>query len=384
MVVYSLYPYDARVKRAAETIASLSKFRVTVICLKEGERPKSYRSNSVDVREINVQKYNGNGLFKHLASYINFLFQSFYTCSRLLFGDGVDIVHVHNMPNFIVLSALLPKLLGKRVILDIHDTMIETYSAKFNGGINGLLIQTLKLEESLSCLFADKIICVNDIQRQALVTRGIPDNKITTILNIPDTRIFNYAKVAATNNRDGKFKIIYHGTITKRLGVDLAIRAVVDLKEKIPEIEFTIFGYGDGLSEYIALSRDLNADDFIKFPGTVPLEQLEDVLGEMDLGIVPNRRNKASELMLPVKLLEYIAVGIPVVVPTLKCIKHYFTKNMVFFFEPDETDSLKEVILDAYSEKEKRIRKAQEAKWFLKEYGWNKHRNILINLFRDL
>ena len=112
------------------------------------------------------------------------------------------------------------------------------------------------------------------------------------------------------------------------------------------------------------------------FLGRVPLEGLIPILEEMDLGIVPNGRNIATELMLPVKMLECIALGIPVVAPRLKTISHYFTEEMVFFFEPDDVDSMAEAILAASASEEGRLSRATGGKtisWT--RYGWESHKS---------
>jgi glycosyltransferase involved in cell wall biosynthesis len=104
----------------------------------------------------------------------------------------------------------------------------------------------------------------------------------------------------------------------------------------------------------------------------------------MDLVVVPNRKNTATELMLPVKLLDSVALGIPVVVPRLKAIEYYFSDDMVFYFEPDNVDSLADTILYAYNNRDERIRKAENAKSFLEKYGWEKHKFDLINMYKSL
>ena len=104
----------------------------------------------------------------------------------------------------------------------------------------------------------------------------------------------------------------------------------------------------------------------------------------MDLGIVPNGRNIATELMLPVKMLECIALGIPVVAPRLKTISHYFTEEMVFFFEPDDIDSMSEAILAASASEESRLCKAREARRFLDKYGWESHKSGFMEMYENI
>lgn len=385
MVAYTNYITDARVRREAETLASLPGYSVTVLALTEGDSPRTYLHEGAEVRELGIRKYRGKSNVRYFLSYLGFMFRAFSAINRLLLKDPPDVIHVHNMPNFIVFSAIIPFLFGKKIILDIHDTMVETYAVKFDGNSNGFLHGALRFEEKVSCALAHKIICVNHVQRSALVKRGISREKIEVSINVPDPRIFNRRKEAAGRAADkGAFKLVYHGTVAKRLSVDMAIRAVAALKGKIPGMEFYVLGDGDDKEEFIALCEELKIQEFTHFRKRVPFEDMIRVLVEMDLEIVPNRRNVASELMLPVKLLDCIALGIPVVAPRLKTIEYYFTDDMVFYFEPDDEESLACAILNAYRDETVRMRKAENARVFLHRYGWETHKYGLIDTYRSL
>jgi glycosyltransferase involved in cell wall biosynthesis len=97
----------------------------------------------------------------------------------------------------------------------------------------------------------------------------------------------------------------------------------------------------------IYLGRKLKIEDRIHFSQkNFPLEILPTLLKEMDLGVIPNRKNVATDLMLPVKLLEYEAIGIPVVAARLRTIEHYFSEDMMSYFEPEIVKSMASAILD--------------------------------------
>jgi glycosyltransferase involved in cell wall biosynthesis len=386
MVVYTLYYFDARVRREAETIASLSGYSVLVLVPRQNAKPRRYELEGVAVQELDIRKYEGEGMARYLWSYIHFFFRALLSVTALFFKGKIDYVHVHNMPNFIVFTAIVPWLFGRNIILDIHDTMKETYMAKFSeaGKNASFLPKILDLEERISCRFAGAVICTNDLQKKALVDRGIPAEKITVVLNVPDSRVFKYNRSVTERDRKGQFRPGYQGTIAGRLGVDLAIRSVSRLLEVVPGLEFWILGGGESCEEFKSLSKDLGISDVVFFKDAVPVDQLSPILEEIDLGVIPNRRSVASNLMLPVKMLEYIALGIPVVAPRLTMIEHYFTDEMVYFFEPDDEKSLDEAILQAHGDKRGRIQKALSAKTFLDEYGWDNHKQRLINLYREM
>ena len=225
MIAYTDYPSDARVRREAETLAATGDYDVTFLALQENDTAKSYQLENVNVIELHVRKYRGQNKFLHFKSYVQFLFLAFCKCNKLLFTNKIDIVHVHNMPNFLVLAGLLPRVFGKRMILDIHDSTPETYFARYGEKANKLLFKLLCWEESLCSKFVSKVICVNHVQRDALVKRGLPSKKIAISMNVPDPKWFKTNGTPRDNPRNQNIKMIYHGTIAKRLGIDLAIRA---------------------------------------------------------------------------------------------------------------------------------------------------------------
>ncbi|MGE5844742.1 MAG: glycosyltransferase family 4 protein [Syntrophaceae bacterium] len=384
MVAYTTYATDPRVRREAETLASLADYEVTIVVPKTGTLPRATDFNGVNVVELNAGRYWGKSFSAYLLSYLKFLVAVFFDCTRRTLGGRVDIVHIHNMPNFLIFSAMVPRLMGKKVILDIHDTVPETYIDKFKD-YGSLISRILCLEEALCCRMAHRILCVNHPQREMLIGRGIPGQKISVSLNVPDDRWFsNGGGAVPKRGAADSFDLVYHGTLARRLGVDLTIRAVADLKEKIPGLKFHVIGAGDDEGELIAMAERLGLESCVIFHGLIPIERLASALRPMHLGVISNRRNRATELMLPVKMLEYISLGIPVVAPPLKTIRHYFSDDMLTFFDAEDVASLSAAILEAYSSEEKRLTQARRARAFLERFGWQRHKQDLLDLYRSL
>ncbi len=196
MIAYTSYPSDARVRREAETLAATGEFEVTFLALQDNDTAKSYEIENVKIIELDVKKYRGQNKFNHLKSYMKFLFLAFCKCNNLLFTRQLDIVHIHNMPNFLVLAGILPRMFGKKMILDIHDSTPETYFARYGKTANKMLFKILCWEEALCCKFVSKVICVNHVQRDVLVKRGIPSKKIAISMNVPDPKWFGYEQHA--------------------------------------------------------------------------------------------------------------------------------------------------------------------------------------------
>jgi glycosyltransferase involved in cell wall biosynthesis len=383
MVAYTDYTGDARVRREAETLAAHG-FRVRCLTTKNSGSPKAFTLGGVEVEELDVAKYRGKSTRAYVASYLRFLASASAACIRMMARGELDVVHAHNIPNFLVFAGLLPRLAGRKVVLDIHDSVPETFAAKFPGG--ALVRQALFMEERFSVGIAHRVICVNHPQRDTLVARGIPGSKTFISMNVPDPHIFGANGHGESRaSEPDRLRLVYHGTMAHRQGVDILIRAVGRIRRRVPRVELNLWGHGDDLADFRGLARDLNLDDHVVFNDRgFPLESLPERLGTMDLGVIGNRRNVACDLMLPVKLLEYVSLGIPTVAPRLKTIERYFTDDMVTFYEPESVDGLADAVVALYRDTDRRERQAAQAKHFLDRYGWERQGDDLVTMYHSL
>jgi glycosyltransferase involved in cell wall biosynthesis len=382
MIAYTDYGKDARVRREAETLAA-NGFRVRCLTNANGAPARTFRLDGVEVQELGVAKYRGKSTGAYIASYLLFLAAASVACLRLMARGELDVVHAHNIPDFLVLAGLVPRLAGRKVVLDVHDSVPETFAAKFPS--SALLRKALCLEERLSAMVAHRVICVNHPQRETLVARGIPGSKTFISMNVPDPKLFNRAAPASRTSAPGRLNLVYHGTMVKRLGVDLLIQAMARLRERIPDVHLHLWGHGDDLEAFQALARDLDLSDCVTFiPRGYALESLPGHLAAMDLGVIGNRRSAAGDLMLPVKLLEYVSLGIPAVAPRLKTIEHYFSPDMVTYYEPEDVQSLADAVEALYRAPQRRERQAAEAQDFLTRYGWERQGGELVTMYHAL
>jgi glycosyltransferase involved in cell wall biosynthesis len=383
MIAYTDYTYDGRVRREAEALAA-DGFDVSCLTSMNGAGPRQFTMDGVKVRELKVPKYQGKSVIGYLGSYLRFLMASSIECIQLLLKRQLDVVHVHNLPDFLVIAGILPRLAGRKVVLDIHDSMPETFATKFPK--RALAARIIRLQERLSAWVAHRVICVNQPQRETLVGRGIPFSKTFICMNVPDPKIFGGFVAERRPAAAGPlFNIVYHGTMAERLGVDLIIRAVAQLRKRNPHVRLHLWGTGDDFPRFHHLVKELGVVDTVLFNRNgFPLQELPQHLRSMDLGVVGNRRSVATDLMLPVKLMEYVSLGIPAVVPRLRTIEHYFSPDMVAFYEPENVEALAAAIERLICKPGLRASQAGQAGEFLRRHGWEQGRAELVTFYRTL
>jgi glycosyltransferase involved in cell wall biosynthesis len=371
-IAYSTYISDARVRRHAEALVQRGD-AVDVICLAPDQ---AFDDRGVRVIGLRMSRYRGARAAGYINGYLQFFIRASYHAARLSRSKGYDTVVVCTMPDAAVLCGLIPRLRGARLVLDIHDTMPELYQAKFSGWRGRIGARLLKIEERASAALAECVIAVHDLHAQRLIEAGIPKNKIRVIINSPDSALFT--REGSPPEAAPGFTLICHGTITRRLGLDVAIRAVASLRERIPGLRLQVFGIGDYVQSARALAASLNLDGQVRFENRVPVEKLPPLLKQAQAGLVPNLANSATHLMLPAKLLEYAALGIPVIAPRLRTIEHYFGED-VFLFEPGEFASMAGAIERVYRDPELARRTAAAAGARMNHLAWNIQRKRLFD-----
>ena len=382
MVVHAYYPLgETRVEREALALIDQG-YEVDVICLQEAGEPAQEQVNGVNIYRLPVRRHRGRepGAWRRavqLLEYLAFFFLAFGKLLRLQRRRRYASVQVHNLPDFLVFAALGPRLAGARVILDLHDLMPEFYASLTGGDMTSWPVRLVAWQEKVSCRFADHVITVTDVWRETLIRRGVPAEKVSVVMNVADERIFR--RPAAERPREGRdrFSLIYHGTFARRYGVDLIVRAVDKVRRQLPGIHLTLQGSGELSDELADLVRRLHLEDHVCLnQNFIPASELPQMISASDAGIVPNRSDIFTDGLLPTKLMEYVALGTPVIAAHTPTIAAYFDDTMVQFFKPGDVDDLAGCILALHGDRSRLARFARNCDKFNQKYSWS---NVAAN-----
>ena len=372
MVVHAYYPVgETRVQREALALVEAG-YEVDVLCLRDVGETAVDSEEGVNIYRLPMKRHKGYGLAVQLLEYLAFFLLAFFKLISLYPQQRYGTVQVHNLPDFLVFCAIYPKLRGAKIILDLHDLMPEFFAAKSEGNMSSLSVRIVTLQERLACRFADHVITVTDVWKETLIQRGVPAPKVSVVMNVADGRIFQRNSANPTANGD-HFTLIYHGTFTHRYGVDLIVRAVDRVRGELPHIRAILVGDGEYRDDLLQMTKEKGLEAYVDLSRQlIPAVELPPIIQQAHVGIVPNRSNIFTDGLLPTKLMEYVALGTPVIAAQTPTIMAYFDETMVQFFKPGDVDDLANCILALHQDKQRLRDYAHHADSFNEQYNWDK------------
>jgi glycosyltransferase involved in cell wall biosynthesis len=381
MIAQTAYPDDVRVRRAGEALSGAG-YEVDVICIREpSTAPAVELVRGVRAIRLPITRRRGSRL-RYVFEYTGFFTLACVVVSLLHLRRKYDVVHVHTLPDVLVFAAVPPKVLGARILLDLHDPMPDLLASKYGLSDRHLFVRLAAVVEQAAVGFADQAVTVHEPIRQLFIRRGAPPDKIGVVMNLVDQAAFP-RRLSPGDGVPGRFVIIYAGLVAARYGLDLALQAVNILRNEIPGLLLRIVGRGDYVEELRHMVRSLDIEAHVEFISQVPHAEVWRLLQDADVGISPHRPEMAP-LSLSNKVYEYVAVGVPAIAPRTDCLQLYYPEDVIRFFRPGDAADLAQAIRDLYhSPEERRARVA--AGWRLTDrWNWQGERARLVSIVDSL
>jgi glycosyltransferase involved in cell wall biosynthesis len=382
MIGYTPYESDNRVRRYAETLAQRGDHVDIIGLSRETSQPEVEEFNGVTVHRIQHREHNEKSKWSYASRLLRFLYGSSRKITQLHQLHRYDVVHIHNMPDFLVFAAWYPRLHGAKLILDIHDVVPELFGNKFRSSQKSAYVESLKAIEKLAAGFVDHVIVSNHLWHKTVVARSVPEEKSSVFINHVDPKVF--ARCARTRN-DGKFIVLFPGSLQWHQGVDIAIEAFALIKKEVPHAEFHIYcGSGVIQGDLMALTRKLGVQQDVKFIKAVSLDEMAQVIANADLGVVPKRADSFGNEAYSTKIMEFMSQGVPVVASRTKIDAFYFEEGVVHFFESGSSTAMAQAMLDVIRNPELRDSLARRGEEYVKIHGWERKKKDYLDLIDAL
>ena len=369
-VVRCHYFRDTRLQR--EIAALLDRgHSVHVLCLREKGEPLREHRGRLTISRIPVRHSAGAGIGRRFAEYLAFLVSSGLVVAALHARRRFDLIQVNSPPDILVFVALLPRLTGARVLLDLQEPLPEFFATKTGAGERHPAVRLIAALEQASIRFADAAVTVTEPMRQLFVARGASPDKIAVVMDGSDEEIFDPTRFPQHVRTGDKFALVSHGTIEPQYGLDTAIRAVARLATAIPSLELRIVGDGSQRSKLQTLASSLGVADRVVFTGGfVPIDELVATLATSDVGVVAVKQNRYRDLTLAGKMFDYITMGVPMVVSTTRSVAETFPAGCFESFVSDDPSDLARAIQRLHQDPKLAMSYAKRAKDAAAPYSW--------------
>jgi glycosyltransferase involved in cell wall biosynthesis len=382
MVHYSDYTVDSRIQRQARALAERGD-EVDCVCLSD-DGSESVGTGTIRTHRASRSKPRG-GARAYLEGNARFLAGAARKVSSLDRDARFDLVEIHNMPDALVLAALRPKLRGAPIVLNFHDTFPELFATLFDRPAGHPLVRLIRAEERFSAAFADGHVFVTDEARELLRERGIAASRTQVVMNTPDERVFGERRAPVAPPVDGELRVVYHGGLADRFGVETLVRAVALLRERGAPVALDVYGSDAEAAQTLAERAAEIAPEGVRIaPQPTPVGEIPARLERAHLGVVPTLRDDFTELLLPVKLLEYVHMGLPAVASRLPVIERYFGSDELLFAEPGEPASIAAAIEAVRADPDAARERAERASQRLARMEWRRQRLGYLEMIDEL
>jgi glycosyltransferase involved in cell wall biosynthesis len=361
MLTQSWYDFDARVRRKAEALVSAG-YSVDVLALTGRAGKKTYTLNGVNVYTLSLGKRRGS-LARYAFEYATFFVWSLVRLSRMMWRNRYMVIDANTLPDFLIFAALPARWIGAKLILDMHEITPEFYMSKYGLPEDSWSIGIIRYLEKVSFNCADYVITISEPIRDLLIARGLRPSKTIVVMNSADeARLRSRMSPAVGERSSDAFVMMYHGTLIRLYGLDIAIEAFHMAQGEMPGAELWILGFGTEEAVLAGLVRERGLSAKVKLVGPVPAGEIPNWLRKCDVGILPIRRDVFLDFAFPNKLPEFIIWDKAVLMSRLNTIRHYFSEEALAYFEPNDPKDLATQMIRLYRDRGWRARLAARAK----------------------
>lgn len=377
MVTYSFYESDTRVMQYARALAARGD-QVEVLALADGrERPATEILDGVTVLRLQRRRPDERSRWDFIRRLARFCCVSTWAMTRRHWQRPYDLVHIHNVPDFLVVAALFPRLTGARVILDIHDLMPELYANKFRGNAEGPGFGLLRFLEKMSARVAHRVVIANHLWLDRITARSVPKDRCVAIINHVDLSLFHRRP---RTRPDGAVVVLYPGSLQWHQGLDIAIRAFAQFERAFPGAEFHIYGEGQAKPELVRQAGELGLDRKVRFHGWVDTADVPALMANADLGVVPKRADAFGNEAYSTKIMEFMSQGLPVVASRTKIDRYYFNDDVVRFFESGNPEDMARQMIAVMTDRDLRERLIRNALEYAARNSWETRKHDYLRL----
>ncbi len=378
ILVHALVPGDARIRRQGDALVDAG-YEVDVFALRGPGEAAEERDGPRRIIRLPVNRWF-TGFAGHLAEYLAFTAVATPRLAAAHRSRHYDLVQIATVPDFLAFAALPMKWTGVPVLLDLHEDMPEFFRDRFASPLLRPLLPLVTAATRASAAVANELITVHEPLRQLSIARGVAPERIEVVMNGADAAIFDPSQHQRRPfMADGTLRLIHHSNLQRIYGLDRAMEAIAALRYDVP-LHLDVYGDGPWRPQIEAAIERCGVGDLVTLHGRVPIDDLPGLIAAHDVGIVPSIHEPYLEYSLSTKLLEYVAMGLPVIASDLATNRAHFTDDAILFVAGGDPASLAAAIRRIVADPGAAAARAVEASRQGAAYAWSTQRDRYVAL----
>lgn len=337
-------PFDTRVWQEATTLVE-NGYTVSVICPKG----KGYEKEEEVLAGVHIYRHDlkteGSGFVGYVKEYGSALYHEIRLAKKIYKEIGFDVIHGCNPPDDIYMVAKHFRKYGVRYVFDHHDICPELFEAKF--GKKGLLYKSQLWLERQTYRHAAFAFVTNESYKKIAIERGgMNPAKVYVLRSGPKLERLRIQEPKPELKKGRKYMVGYLGVIGKQEGIPYLLEAARYIRNELhrDDICYGIVGGGTSLEELKTLAVSMGIDDIVTFTGRAPDDVMLDYLNTADICVNPDEYNPMNDKSTMNKVLEYMALGKPIVQFDLTEGKYSAKEASVYANPNDAVDMGKKIV----------------------------------------
>ena len=368
IVAHAAFPADPRLRRQTDVLISAGH-QVDLFCLRAPGEAAVELIRGVRVLRLPVHRAF-SGFAGHVAEYLAFGGIAAVRLAREHGRHRYRLVQVATLPDFLAFAAAPLQLSGVPLLLDLHEDMPEFFRDRFAHPALQPLLPAVVGAARASAWVADEVITVHEPLRELSIARGVPPEKISVVMNSADTDLFDAARHPRRPFlQDGELRLIHHSNLQRIYGLEVLVEAVARIGADLP-VRADVYGDGPYRPHLEAAVSRTGTADRVHLNGAVPIDELPALIAGADVGVIPSLPEPYMHYSLSTKLLEYAAMGVPIIASDLRTIRAHFDGEAIHYVPGGDPEALAQAIRTVAADPVGTARMGAEAHRQEAKYEW--------------
>lgn len=385
------YPWDIRIEKIGRSLVEAG--HQVFLAVRNRKRIQTKEIvDTMNVRRIAPFHFLPAGLD------INLMFPAFFSprwlvhIANVVTQDKCDVIFVRDLP-LALTGLLIGKTLRKPVILDMaenYPAALKAFQKRESVSLTDRIVRNpsvASLIENIALVGFDHILVVAEENRQRLYRKGVDPKKISVVGNTPNLDVFRDTPVPEEIRArfEGAFVLLYIGEVSPYRGLDTVVRALPEIRKRIPNIKLAILGKGDGITEVQSIAQSFGVLEYIDLVGFRPLKELPGYIVGSDVCIIPHHRNEHIDTTLPNKLFDYMALGKPIIATDAAPLKRIIeSEGCGRTYKSGDSAAFASLVNELAISNRRREMGERSKRAVLERYNWAVDSKVLTEVFAKL